>query len=297
MKKQNARLWNGEYYIQIPGPQADRDYNNGCLADQLLGQWWAHLNGLGYLYPQERVRGAMDSVMRYNFREKFAGFKQSPRRYIIDDEGGLLIGTWPHNDRPNPFILYADEVWTGIEYAAAGLMVFEGLIESAQRVVKMARRRYDGRRRDGLDSGPGGNPFNELECGKFYARAMSSWALLIASQGQILDGPAGVIGFKPRWQPEDHRSFFTAPEGWGLFTQKREGPLQTERLELRHGQLQLRELVFELPQNAVKATATLRIHGRATAASVRQDGPELRLTLASAIKMIEGQAVEVELRA
>ena len=25
--------------------------------------------------------------------------------------------TWPHDDRPDPFIVYADEVWTGIEYA------------------------------------------------------------------------------------------------------------------------------------------------------------------------------------
>jgi len=141
MRNQNAKLWNGEYFIQIPGPQADRDYDNGCLADQLLGQWWAHLNGLGYLYPPERVRGAMESVMRYNFREKFDGFKQDPRRYIPDAEGGLLIGTWPHHDRPQPFLLYADEVWTGIEYAAAGLMVFEGLMEPARRIVKMARSR------------------------------------------------------------------------------------------------------------------------------------------------------------
>ena len=170
----------------------------------------------------------MESVMRYNFREKFDGFKQDPRRYIPDDEGGLLIGTWPHHDRPQPF-LHADEVWTGIEYAAAGLMVFEGLMEPARRIVKMARSRYDGRRRDDLNSGPGGNPFNELECGKFYARAMSSWSLLIASQGQVLDGPSGVIGFKPRWQPEDHRSFFTAPEAWGLFTQKRQDSTQHER--------------------------------------------------------------------
>ena len=46
---------------------------------------------------------------------------------------------------------------------------------------------------------------------KFYARALSSWSLLIACQGLILDGPKGILGFKPNWQPNDHRSFFTAP--------------------------------------------------------------------------------------
>ena len=295
MKNQDAKLWNGEYYIQIPETPPARDYNNGCASDQLLGQWWAHQIGLGYLYPQERVRKTTESIMRYNFREKFAGFKQDPRRYIPDDEGGLLICTWPHNDRPKPYMLYSDEVWTGIEYSTAGLMVFEGMIEQARRVVKMARSRYDGRRRDGLNSGPGGNPFNELECGKFYARAMSSWSLLIASQGLVLDGPAGVLGFKPRWQPEDHRSFFTAPEGWGLFVQKREGNVQRERIEVRHGRLQLKELVFELPKGSAKSDATVRIDGHNTAATVRRAGDEMRIILAEPQTVLEGQAVEATL--
>ncbi|MGA2031441.1 MAG: GH116 family glycosyl-hydrolase, partial [Thermoguttaceae bacterium] len=89
MKNQDQKLWNGEYYIQIPEPQPARDYNTGCHADQLLGQWWAHMLNLGYLYPAARVKGALEMVMKHNFREKFAGFKQAPRRYIPDDEGGL----------------------------------------------------------------------------------------------------------------------------------------------------------------------------------------------------------------
>jgi uncharacterized protein (DUF608 family) len=295
MKNQDAKLWNGDYYIQIPETPPARDYGNGCASDQLLGQWWAHQISLGYLYPRERVRRAMESVMRHNFREKFAGFKQDPRRYIPDDEGGLLICTWPRNDRPKPFMLYSDEVWTGIEYSTAGLMVYEGLIEEARRVVKMARSRYDGRRRDGLNSGPGGNPFNELECGKFYARAMSSWSLLIASQGLVLDGPAGVLGFKPRWQPEDHRSFFTAPEGWGLFVQKREGNAQHERIEVRHGRLRLTELVFEVPPAAKEPAAKVTIGKRTVGAMLKRDGAEVRLLLAETVCVAEGLAVEVTL--
>ncbi|MBI5685514.1 MAG: hypothetical protein HZC54_10560 [Verrucomicrobia bacterium] len=296
MKNQDAKLWNGEYYIQIPETPPGRDYNNGCASDQLLGQWWAHQIGLGYLYPPERVRQTMRSVMRHNFREKFAGFKQDPRRYVPDDEGGLLICAWPRNDRPKPFMLYSDEVWTGIEYSTAGLMVFEGLIEDARRVVKMARSRYDGRKRDGLNSGPGGNPFNELECGKFYARALSSWSLLIASQGLVLDGPAGVLGFKPRWQPENHRSFFTAPEGWGLFIQTRKGNEQHERIELRHGQLRLKEMVFEIPSTAKEPAAKVTAGDRAIIASLKRDGAEIRLVLAESAHVTEGQAVEVALR-
>lgn len=294
MKNQDAKLWNGEYYIQIPDPQPANDYDTGCHSDQLLGQWWAHQLDLGYLYPKEHIRSAMQSVMKNNFREKFAGFKQAPRRYIPDDEGGLLICTWPNGGRPNPFTTYADEVWTGIEYATAGEMIYEGMIDDARRIVKMARSRYDGRRRDGLNSGPGGNPFNELECGKFYARAMSSWGLLIAAQGQILDGPAGVIGFKPNWQPEDHRSFYTAPEGWGLFVQKRAGARQSEHLDVRHGRLKVRELVFAVPEGT-PAAAKVSIAGKAVKCAVERNGDEVRIRLAAPATVTEGQAVEVRL--
>jgi len=295
MKNQDEKLWNGEYYIQIPEAQAARDYDTGCHADQLLGQWWAHMLNLGYLYPAPRVKSALAAIMKHNFREKFAGFKQDPRRYIPDDEGGLIICTWPRGGRPKSFILYADEVWTGIEYAAAGAMLYEGLVDQARQVVRMARSRYDGRLRNDLNSGPGGNPFNELECGKFYARAMSSWSLLIASQGLVLEGPKGILGFKPNWQPEDHRSFYTAPEGWGLFVQQRKANEQTERIEVRHGRLRLRELVFTLPKD-VAATAAVMIAGQPVAAALQRTGADVRLVLEKETVVPEGSAVEVNLR-
>jgi hypothetical protein len=172
-------------------------------------------------------------------------------------------------------------------------MVFEGMLDPARRIVKMARSRYDGRLRPGLNSGPGGNPFNELECGKFYARAMSSWSLLIAAQGLVLDGPQGVLGFKPRWRPEDHRSFYTAPEGWGLFVQQRGPGRQTERIEVRHGRLRLKELVFELPAGAESATAAVMVAGQSLPAAIRRDGAQASLTLDSDVTVPEGQALEV----
>lgn len=295
MKNQDAKLWNGEYYIQVPDPQPAADYNTGCHSDQLLGQWWAHQLDLGHLYPKERVRIAMQSVMKYNFREKFAGFKQTPRPYVMDDDGGLLMCTWPKGERPKSFTEYSDEVWTGIEYAAAGEMIFEGLIDPARKIVIQTRERYNGRRRDGLNSGPGGNPFNDLECGKFYARAMSSWGLLIAAQGLVLDGPAGILGFKPNWQPENHRSFFTAPKGWGLFIQTREGGIQKDRIEVRHGWLKLKELVFAVPENMGAPTATVFVAAKRVKAEVQTKGTEVRLQLGKPLEVSEGTFIEVTL--
>jgi uncharacterized protein (DUF608 family) len=293
MKNQDERLWNGEYYIQTPEEPPAHDYNTGCHSDQLLGQWWAHMLNLGYLYPREHVRSALNAINTHNFLERFAGFQQRPRRYVIDEEGGLLMCTWPNGGRPDPFIIYADEVWTGIEYATAGLMIYEGMIDEARRIVSTARGRYDGRVREGLNSGPGGNPFNELECGKFYARAMSSWGLLIACQGLVLDGPAGIFGFKPRWQPEDHRSFFTAPEGWGLFIQERTGAAQTEEIQVRHGRLEIEELVFETSE--APGRVRVLIGGKTTEARMTVTDGEVRVKLGKRTTVEEGSAVRVTL--
>ena len=184
-------------------------------------------------------------------------------------------------------------MWTGIEYAVAGLMIFEGMIAEARRIVKVARGRYDGRLREGLAAGPGGNPYNELECGKFYARAMSSWSLLIACQGLVLDGPAGILGFKPNWQPEDHRSFFTAPEGWGLFIQTRRGGAQTDEIQVRHGRITVQELVFEAPRGTAQPKVKVTIGKAAANASVAVSGSEIRVALAQPTTVTEGTAIQV----
>jgi len=295
MANQDQRLWDGDWYIQIPETPPAHDYNTGCHSDQLLGQWWAHMLGLGYLFPRDRVRRALQSVMKHNMKDNFVGFTQAPRRYIPDDEGGLLMCTWPKGGRPDPFTIYSDEVWTGIEYSTAGLMIYEGMIDEARRIVRTARSRYDGRLRPELNSGPGGNPFNELECGKFYARAMSSWSLLIASQGLVLDGPAGLIGFKPRWQPEDHRSFYTAPEGWGLFVQKREAESQTSRIDVRHGRLRVRELVVQAPPGAGEMRVDVRAGGRRVRVAASQQGDEVRIRCSDWVAITEGQEIEIRL--
>jgi uncharacterized protein (DUF608 family) len=301
MAAQNDKLWNGRYYFQIPETPPANDYDNGCHSDQLLGQWWAHQIGLGYLYPASRVKQAMREVFGNNFHADFAGLPQIPRRYIDDGDGGLYMCTWPGNDRPEPYTLYSIEAWTGVEYSTAGLMVYEGLLDEARAIVRTARKRYDGRPRRNLDSGYGvcgaGNPFQELECGKFYARAQSSWSLLIACQGLVLDGPSGLLGFRPNWQPADHRSFFTVPEGWGLFTQTRPAAgLQVERVELRHGKLQLRRMVFAVPAGARVQSCTVLVGAAEVLAETETgDAGDLLIRFRDEVELSGGDALEVRL--
>ncbi len=294
-RKQDELLWTGEYYKQIPDEKDTLDYATGCHSDQLVGQWWALQLGLGHLYPVERTRKVYESILKYNFHRDFYGIKQVPRRYLKDWESGLQNCTWPHGGRPARSTLYSDEVWTSIEYEVAAGMIYEDQLDSACTLVRAARRRYDGRRRDGVNSGPGGNPFCELECGKFYVRPMDAWSLIIAAQGFLLEGPHGLIGFKPHWQPENHRSVFTAPEGWGLFVQKRASGLQTERLEVRYGKLKVKTLVFELPAGAHLKSVKLTASGKRCKCTFSQSGREVRLKLARPVIISAPHTLQAEL--
>src|SRR5881397_3957504 len=90
-------------------------------------------------------------------------------------------------------------------------LLYEGMIREGLSIIRGIHDRYDGKRH---------NPWNEVECGDHYARALASWGCLIALSGFVYDGPAGRLGFAPRWQQENFKAFFTAAEGWGSLSQK-----------------------------------------------------------------------------
>ena len=134
-----------------------------------------------------------------------------------------------------------------------------------------------------------------MSAGKFYARAMGIWSTLLAAQGFIYDGPAGLIGFKPVWKPEDHESLFTAAEGWGLFTQHQAPSGQTEQIAVRYGRLALKSMIFEVgpepcPQRSLSAPA------KTVPSSFEAKDGTVKITLASELAIGEGQAVDVLLK-
>jgi len=137
-------------------------------------------------------------------------------------------------------MLYSDEVWTGIEYQVAALMIYEGLIEEGFAIVKAARDRYDGLPRPPIAR----NPWNEIECGGHYARAMSSGSLLPALAGWEYDGPRQALRFTPRHTPEQFKAFFTAPEAWGSLSQSREGHSQRNEISVREGRLAISKVAL-----------------------------------------------------
>ena len=287
---QDQTLFNGEYYIQIPDAEPREDYGDGCAIDQLLGQWWAHQLDLGWLYPPDHARKALESLFRYNFRGNMHGLAQRPRKFVADEDPATQMITWPKGPRPAKHILYADEAMTGFEYAAAAAMVQAGLVREGFAVARAVWTRYDGRLRRGVAVGGfNGNPFGDDECGKYYARAMSVWSMLLACQGFVYDGPAGVLGFRPIWKPEDHASFFTTAEGWGVFTQRRTADSQTARIDVRFGTVDLHTLVFQLPEGATPGQVALQWRGQAVPMSVAVDGGDLRIKLAKPLRVQRGE--------
>jgi len=229
-RRYDELLWNGDYYEQtltssdIAKPF---QYGAGCLSDQLIGQWWAHQLELGYLLPREHVRVALAAIVRHNFRTTFRDFKHGYRVFADGEDRGLLVCSWPRGARPDVPIRYADEVWTGSEYQVAAHCLMEGLHEEGMLVLKALCDRYDGRRR---------NPYNHIECGDHYARAMAGWSVVealshlrydaLAARLTIVEG--GTTGRYP----------FVAASGWGLVTFS-EGKIE---VDLRYGELLLREV-------------------------------------------------------
>ncbi|MDW5597960.1 GH116 family glycosyl hydrolase [Conexibacter stalactiti] len=197
-------LWNGEYYTQRSEGEAF-DFGDGCLADQLLGQWWAHQLELGHLLPVEHVRTALRSIIANNLRDRLGELEHGYRYFADADDSGLLNCTWPKGGRPEVPIRYCDEVWTGVEYQVAAHCLMEGLEEEGLRLLRALRARYDGSRR---------NPYNEIECGDHYARAMAGWSVLEALTGYRYDALGARVAVSGRTG-----SFpFLAGSAWGTLT-------------------------------------------------------------------------------
>jgi len=252
--------WNGEYFQQCLPDYAGRqgEVGPGCMADQLIGQWWAHQLGLGYILPKETVVSALRSIFKYNWKSDLTGWRHAPRAFAGAGDKGLIICTWPKGGRPANVMLYSDEVWTGIEYQVAAHMIYEGLLEEGLSIVRGARERYDGVPRPPI----GRNPWCEIECGGHYARAMSSWSLLLALSGCHYDGAQHLLRFAPCYKPDDFKCFFSASEGWGSLMQKAEGGAQRVEIAVKSGRLQLNTLELGTIRDGAPHGVTAALGGK-----------------------------------
>ena len=210
-------------------------YGSGCLSDGVIGVWMAQAYGIEVPLRLEHVHSSLHSIFENNFKADLAEHANAQRPgYAMGHEPGLLLCTWPKGGRPTLPFVYSDEVWTGIEYQVASHLIAEGFVNQGLTIVKATRSRYDGRVR---------NPWNEYECGNYYARAMSSYALLGALSGFRYSAVQKTLWFGPQIEARPFKTFFCTASGFGIIqldhdslrVQMIEGELPLEKVVLNEG--------------------------------------------------------------
>lgn len=197
-----------ELLLQKEGPKYQ--YGNGCLSDGVIGCWMARVCGLSEPVDPGKVKSHLESVYRYNFKTDLSGYSNPQRpSFALGKEGGLLLCTWPNGGQLSLPFVYSNEVWTGIEYQVASHLIFEGKVKEGLALVRATRNRYDGRIR---------NPFDEYECGHWYARALSSYALIEAMTGVRYDAVDKTLYVDSK--TGDFTSFLSTNTGFGNVSYK-----------------------------------------------------------------------------
>jgi non-lysosomal glucosylceramidase len=112
------KLWNGEYFRY----DMESEYRDSIQADQLAGQWYANMTGLGDLVPREMQISALkkifaNNVMKFGNGEMGAANGMTANGNIIRD-----------NEQ-------AQEVWVGTSFGLAALLLSEGLKDEAYRTA------------------------------------------------------------------------------------------------------------------------------------------------------------------
>ncbi len=262
----DANLFNGQYYIQqirsIPkdkiasGLQAGmgaRDplhpefqVGDGCLVDQLLGQYMASLAGLGDLLDSLHIRKTLASIYKYNYKRDLAEHPSVQRVYALNNEAALILCDFTVGTRPQVPMPYYAENFTGSEYAAAALMLCYGMVKEGVECIANIRRRYDGER---------ANPYDETEYGRHYARPMASWAAIPMLSGFLWDGRKQSLELSPNVNASAFECFWSTPTAWGSFHLSG----NSVKIAVVAGSIALKELVvgpgFYPPTGKLRITA------------------------------------------
>ena len=190
-KSFNDKLWNGEYYsLWIDGKERDE----ACMIDQLGGEFYDHLMGLGDGIAPDRVHQVMEAIYKYNY----------------DPDQGVWNAAYPPGRQPHmPTYrnVQADSVWPGIEYNTASMFIDHGMVDEGMNIVDALHRRYL----------KGGRFMNAEECGPHYIRPLSVWSLLLAITGFKIDVPYRILTIAPPLKQTEIRAPWVSSNGWGEF--------------------------------------------------------------------------------
>lgn len=297
------KLFNGEWFVhrRDPAHPESNGTGNGCHIDQLLGQSFAHQLSLPRIVPEHEARTALQSLWRYNFasdigpyRKRFDPILRGGRWFALPGEAGMVLCTWPKGGIESATGA-GDDAWaagyfvecmSGFEHQVAGHMLREGLVLEGLAVERAIHDRYHASKR---------NPWNEIECGDHYARALAGYGVYLAACGFEYHGPKGHIGFAPR--VSEGRRFqcgFTGAEGFGTYTEERVDARQEHRLELARGRLRVATFAVERAETLAITDVACQVESASRAAlnvpcRAERSGARILVTLAEALVLEPGR--------
>ncbi len=251
----DAMLFNGDYYnLWVDGAQRDEL----CMTDQLSGEWFTGLIGLPTTINSRNLNTALESIFRSNFNPEF----------------GLHNATGPrrHTNLLALNNLQAGGLWSGIEFAFASMLIDRGHVKQGLLIIDAVHRRY-------LRAG---QPWNHVECGGHYSRAMSSWATLLAATGFKPDRPSKSLALLPKIEGNFHAPWVT-PTGFG--TLRRNG--ETLSLHCVSGELELASLTVPAP------AISLRLNNARLDTTETHLETGIRFTLTKPIRILTGQTLSI----
>jgi non-lysosomal glucosylceramidase len=304
----DANLFNGEFYTQeIKGYRPDQinptllkgaggrdtedpqyQVGNGCLIDQLIGQYLAHVMDLGSLVSEKNIDTTLQSIYKYNYKRSLDDHDNVERTFALNDERAMVICDYGTAARPHIPFPYFAEVMTGFEHSTAALMIFSGMVEQGFECIGNIRSRYDGEKR---------NPWDEAECGHHYARAMAAWSSVVATSGFSYHGAHAAIVAVPRVPHRSFSCFWSTGTGWGAFSYRSSAPGRTLfTIRVLAGTLPCRSVEI----SAVGASSSVLKNGTALSSSVMQTGDASRATrlvqLDQHVTLQTGDELQLEVR-
>ncbi len=301
----DANLFNGEFYVQeIKGFRPDQiapvllapidrastenpqyQMGKGCLIDQLLGQYLAHVTNLGPLVSSANLRMALTSIYKYNYKRTLVDHDSVERTFALNDEAAMVICDYGKAPRPRVPFPYFAEVMTGFEHSTAALMIYSGMVNEGIECIHNIRARYDGEKR---------SPWDEAECGHHYARAMASWTSFVALSGFQYDGAEASFVAVPRIPHRKFNCFWATATGWGTFVYRPVAGNGTGfTIRVLAGTLSCRSCEI----SGSGSSAIVRSNGDTHSHSMERHDGSTVFRMDQPIRLLEGHELQIALKA
>ncbi len=273
-KLMDEHLWNGDYY------RLSKDYtglcedmedateeDNACMTDQIIGQWLAHLTNQGYLFKEEHVKSALQSVMDMSFKDGF----------------GLRNCSWPEHPKYFPihesdlWVDQANTPWSGVELAFASFLLYEDMYDEAYKVIKEVNDRY---REAGLY-------WDHQEFGGHYYRPMSAWGIINGLLGMSINN--GSYKFDPKIPKDDFTMFFAYDNGTAHYIENG----NTVEVNVLTGELECNSLILD--NSGLTEEVDITVGDKKVDASIEKTDKGIKISFASPVKITAGKSINVRL--